>query len=168
MLAANEAVASVFSSRQLDFLYRIHEEPSQEKLEEFISFAQTLGLVLPDNSGEPSWFGKVLDIVRGTPTEFVVNNLLLRTMQQARYSPDNSGHFGLAATDYTHFTSPIRRYPDLMVHRFLNAFLEGGERKTESTTPLGDVGRFLSSRERIAINADRDMTERLKIFFMQQ
>lgn len=171
MLAANEAVAEVFSEHQLDFLYRIHEQPDDEKVEEFAKFAATLGLELPRFSVEPGWFATVLDIVRGSPTEYVVNNLLLRTMQQARYDSCNRGHFGLAATDYTHFTSPIRRYPDLMVHRFLHNYLKQQEAITSpknQQSVLIEHGQFLSSRERVAINAERDITDRLKVFFMSQ
>lgn len=168
MLAANEAVAEVFTVRHLDSLYRIHDIPDNEKVEEFIKFAQTLGLELPEPTAEPGWFAAVLDIVRGSPTEYVVNNLLLRTMQQARYDAENRGHFGLAASDYTHFTSPIRRYPDLIVHRHLHNHLQ-----QQKSTPqpnqqesLKELGQFLSARERTAINAERNMADRLKIFFM--
>ncbi len=169
MLAANEAVAEIFSRHSLDFIYRIHEKPAPEKVEEFASFAATLGLELPPISAEPSWFAGVLTLVRNTPAEYVVNNLLLRSMQQARYSSHNQGHFGLAATDYTHFTSPIRRYPDLMVHRFLQALLMqkplGGEK---AETSLEEQAKHVSARERLAITAERDINDRLKIFFMEQ
>lgn len=169
MLAANEAVASLFTEIQRDLLYRIHEDPDELKVEEFVSFATTVGLNLPKSSNEPSWFGTVLDMVRETPAEYVVNNLLLRTMQQARYSPDNCGHFGLAASDYTHFTSPIRRYPDLIVHRYLQAYLEKDlERSCPATSVLREHGTHLSSRERTAVNAERDMGDRLKVFYMEQ
>lgn len=169
MLAANEAVAATFSTRHRNFIYRIHEKPSDEKVEEFANFAKTLTIELPRLDNSPMWFAKVLENVRNTPAEYVVNNLLLRTMQQARYSPENAGHFGLAATDYTHFTSPIRRYPDLLVHRFLQDMLAHQEKDT--TPPfdtLAQQSNHLSKRERTAITAERDMADRLKIFFMEQ
>jgi ribonuclease R len=169
MLAANEAVAETFSRHSLDFIYRIHEKPAPEKVEEFASFAATLGLELPAISAEPSWFAGVLALVRNTPAEYVVNNLLLRSMQQARYSSHNQGHFGLAATDYTHFTSPIRRYPDLMVHRFLQALLRQKPlRGEQGETSLEEQAKHVSARERLAITAERDINDRLKIFFMEQ
>jgi ribonuclease R len=165
MLAANEAVAELFTEQKKAALYRIHERPDPEKVSEFSEFAQTLGLVLPHADETPEWFGHVLDLVKDSPKEYVVNNLLLRTMQQARYSPDNVGHFGLAATDYTHFTSPIRRYPDLLVHRALDTILyKAAEKKRDLT----EVGLFLSTRERVAVSAEREMNDRLKVFFMEK
>ena len=168
MLIANEAVARFFTDKDIPFLYRIHEKPSINKVEEFSKFATTLGLELPKQHDEPSpsWFGQVLTLVAETPAEYVVNNLLLRTMQQARYSPQNQGHFGLAATDYTHFTSPIRRYPDLIVHRLLNSCLEGI--RTLPSQQLEVAGAHLSERERTAINGEREINDRLKIFYMEQ
>ncbi|MEE4240232.1 MAG: ribonuclease R [Desulfopila sp.] len=169
MLAANEAVAETFTRHTRDFIYRIHEKPAPEKVEEFASFAATLGLELPPISGEPSWFAAVLELVRNTPAEYVVNNLLLRSMQQARYSSHNQGHFGLAATDYTHFTSPIRRYPDLMVHRFLHSFLSRQHQQVgKDAVSLEEQAKHVSARERLAITAERDINDRLKIFFMEQ
>jgi ribonuclease R len=171
MLAANEAVAETFTQQGKAALYRIHEVPDPEKVREFREFSKTLGLELPRDAGTPDWFGRVLDLVKGTLKEYVVNNLLLRTMQQARYSPDNVGHFGLAATDYTHFTSPIRRYPDLLVHRALDSLLAGSTEKKnmlpDKQMSLKDVGQFLSSRERVAISAEREMNDRLKLHFME-
>jgi ribonuclease R len=171
MLAANEAVAETFTQQRKAALYRIHEKPDPEKVQEFREFSKTLGLELPRSADTPDWFGRVLDLVKDTPKEYVVNNLLLRTMQQARYSPENVGHFGLAANDYTHFTSPIRRFPDLLVHRALDSLVTRPmDKKTsppEKQASLKDVGQFLSTRERVAISAEREMNDRLKLHFME-
>lgn len=171
MLAANEAVAATFTERNMPALYRIHERPDPEKVTEFSIFAKSLGLQLPEVENSPHWFAKVLDLCKGSPKEYIVNNLLLRTMMQARYSPDNVGHFGLSATDYTHFTSPIRRYPDLMVHRELCKMLQseaGHPPAREKHLPLKDAGDFLSGRERAAVNAEREMNDRLKLLYMEK
>jgi ribonuclease R len=170
MLAANEAVAETFTEQHLGGLYRIHERPAQEKIQEFVEFGRSLGLDLPPLRQDPDWFGQVLSMVKGSPKEYLINNLLLRTMQQARYDGKNVGHFGLAATDYTHFTSPIRRYPDLTVHRTLQTFLQRSTkvrtRKKETSISLQDMGVFLSARERVAVTAEREMNDRLKVRFM--
>jgi ribonuclease R len=178
MLAANEAVAHAMDDHHLSRgLYRIHETPDPIKVAEFAQFAKTMGLAIPDEAaGTPAWFGRVLELVKGTPQEYIVNNLLLRTMKQARYSFDNAGHFGLAASHYCHFTSPIRRYPDLMVHRALAEFLTaGGKKKAKKgvvQTEAGGAeimgaGEFLSSRERVAVDAEREMVDRLKVRYME-
>lgn len=168
MLAANEAVAEAIAENRVDSLYRIHETPDSQKVEEFSEFAGGMGLNLPDGDGSPSWFNKVLRLTTGTPQEYIISNLLLRTMKQARYSPENAGHFGLAAQFYTHFTSPIRRYPDLMVHRALGRLLTGkGGQKTEGTS-TDEAGEFLSKRERVAVDAEREMVERLQVRFMAE
>jgi len=170
MLVANEAVAEVFTENHLDGLYRIHEKPSPEKIEQFVEFGHSLGLDLPPLRQDPDWFGQVLGLVKKSPKEYVINNLLLRTMQQARYDGKNVGHFGLAATDYTHFTSPIRRYPDLTVHRTLQQFLQRRAKvkikKKESAHSVTEMGTFLSARERVAVTAERDMNSRLKVRYM--
>lgn len=169
MLAANEAVAAKLSDSNIPTLYRIHESPDDIKVQEFTKFARTLGLHLSANGGSPKWFGKVLAKVAGTPKEYIVNNILLRTMQRARYSPKNVGHFGLAATYYTHFTSPIRRYPDLVVHRNIMGMLM--KKKGSGVPPAQDLkqaGDFLSDRERTAVDAEREMTERLQVRFMEE
>ncbi|KAB2892109.1 MAG: ribonuclease R [Desulfobulbaceae bacterium] len=171
MLAANEAVAATFTEQQRRALYRIHELPDPDKVQEFSVFAKTLGLQLPKVENKPHWFARVLELCSGSPKEYIVNNLLLRTMQQARYSPDNAGHFGLAASDYTHFTSPIRRYPDLMAHRELCRMLNShGEMETtrNKRIPLKEAGDFLSQKERTAINAEREINDRLKLLFMEK
>jgi ribonuclease R len=168
MLAANEAVALTLTDSKIDSLYRIHEPPDPLKVAEFTEFAQSMGLPVEEGDGSPQWFGAVLAMAAGTPQEYIISNLLLRTMQQARYSPHNLGHFGLAATHYTHFTSPIRRYPDLMVHRALAASLQkkGPAKPTGEAVSTEESGGFLSKRERIAVEADREMMERLQVHFM--
>ena len=169
MLVANEAVAATLSTADIPTLYRIHESPDDMKILEFTNFARTLGLHLTTNGGSPKWFGKVLSMVAGTPKEYIVNNILLRTMQRARYSPENAGHFGLAATFYTHFTSPIRRYPDLVVHRtLLNMLMKKKNQKISPASDLNQAGDFLSDRERKAVDAEREMTERLQVRFMEE
>ncbi len=139
------------------------------KAEEFINFAKTLGLPLAPFAKDPAWFADVLEKCKGSKYEYIINNLLLRSMQQAQYSAKNVGHFGLATSDYTHFTSPIRRYPDLMVHRELLQLLSGNrEPKRQHNQPSRkDAGEFLSARERVAIMAERDMNDRLKIGYMK-
>ena len=171
MLAANEAVAQLFNNRGEELLYRIHEEPDREKIAAFTLFAATLGLELPENQATPGWYNELIAKVDSTPHEFIVNNLLLRTMQQARYSPGNVGHFGLATELYCHFTSPIRRYPDLIVHRLLCWLLDQNAKGEDppATSPadsLAENGRHLSERERLAISSERDMSDRLKLQYM--
>lgn len=169
MLAANEAVAETFTENKLNGLFRIHERPSPEKIQEFVEFGRSLGLDLPPLRQDPDWFGQVIDMVKGSPKEYVINNLLLRTMQQARYDEKNVGHFGLAATDYTHFTSPIRRYPDLTVHRTLQTFLTRNDKvrtRKKASISTKEMGTSLSIRERVAVAAEREMNDRLKIRFM--
>ncbi len=172
MLAANEAVAETFAQTREKTLFRIHEKPDPEKISDFIRFAATLGFTLTHPDKSPSWYNEIIDRVAGTPHEYIINTLLLRTMQQARYSVDNAGHFGLAADNYLHFTSPIRRYPDLVVHRQLCRLIDAAPSHTQrketrgAPAPLKEAGPFLSAKERTAIDAERDMTERLKIQFM--
>lgn len=166
MLAANEAVAETFTEKKRQCLYRIHELPDIEKLTAFSTFAKTLDLSLPAPELTPQWFGQALDLCRDTPREYIVNNLLLRTMQQARYSPDNRGHFALAAENYTHFTSPIRRYPDLVVHRELCKLIRSETAQTSAD--FSEFGEFLSARERKAVDAEREMADRLKLLYMEK
>ena len=171
MLAANEAVAQTFAERGHDTLYRIHERPDPEKITDFVAFSKTLGLQLPAHQATPHWYNKLLAQVKGRAPEYIVNNLLLRTMQQARYSHENVGHFGLSAEFYTHFTSPIRRYPDLIVHRLLCRLIDNKRTKSNSNKvypckSIKEAGLHLSNRERLAITAERDMTDRLKCRFM--
>ncbi|MBE0583388.1 MAG: RNB domain-containing ribonuclease, partial [Desulfofustis sp.] len=173
MLAANEAVAQTFVEQGQPLLFRIHELPSAEKINDFLIFSRTLGLELPGKPATAEWYNQLIEQVKDTPHEYIVNNLLLRTMQQARYSAENAGHFGLASLHYAHFTSPIRRYPDLIVHRQLCRLMAGRRDKkpamptTFSPAPsLSDDARHLSERERVAVSAERDMIDRLKRQFM--
>ncbi|RUM37595.1 MAG: ribonuclease R, partial [Desulfobulbus sp.] len=125
MLAANEAVAETLDYASTPVLFRVHEKPDPTKVTQFTEAAKALGLQLPKTENTPSWFARVLAAAKDSPAEYVVNNLLLRTMQRARYTSENLAHFGLAALFYLHFTSPIRRYPDLVAHRALQTFLTG-------------------------------------------
>ncbi len=172
MLAANEAVAETLAQAHQDVLFRIHEKPDPAKVTTFTEAAAAMGLQLPKTDITPAWFAGVLDEARGKPAEYVVNNLLLRTMQRARYSPENLGHFGLAAQYYLHFTSPIRRYPDLIAHRVLHNFLLK-RAKTGNPHPVlakgEDLSRaalHLSARERVAVDAERDVQARLSCLFL--
>lgn len=171
MLAANEAVASHFTRRKTPALYRVHEIPNPLKAEDFCAFAQSLGLRLPPFDNVPSWYAAVVEHSKGGNKEYIISNLILRTMQQAHYSPDNRGHFGLSLSDYTHFTSPIRRYPDLMVHRALLVDIAGGsqydERQDNNNSDLRGQGEHLSQRERTAMNAEREIVDRLKFQYMR-
>jgi len=170
MLAANEAVGATFTDHKQLTLYRIHERPDPEKVTEFTTFAETLDIHLPPYDDTPEWYNLALDKVKGSPREYVVNNLLLRTMQQARYDVNNPGHFGLAATDYCHFTSPIRRYPDLVVHRNLIHLLSSTSKNGHGLkrSKMEEMADHLSSSERTAMKAERDMNDRLKLHFMKK
>ncbi len=172
MLAANEAVAETLATARKSVLYRIHEYPDLTKLETFTDAAKALGLHLPQSEVNPGWFALVITQAKGSPAEYIVNNLLLRTMQQARYSPENTGHFGLAASFYLHFTSPIRRYPDLIAHRVLHSLLLGQAAEgqplpfPEEGKNLGEAGVHLSQCERKAIDIERNIHVRCAALFL--
>jgi len=168
MLAANEAVAETFVNQRQPAIFRIHETPDTMKAMELSRLLHSLGFHSREDAGTLQWFHQLLKTAKGTPQEYIVNNLVLRVMQQARYSTNNVGHFGLAADSYTHFTSPIRRYPDLLVHRSLARLLhlEKTDNKAADVT-LSEAADFLSDRERIAVKAERDMLDRLKVLFLE-
>jgi ribonuclease R len=172
MLAANEAVAAFLAERGASFLYRIHEPPDLEKLQAFQEFLThfNYGLVLGKKGVEPRRLQALLADAAGKPEERLINHVLLRSMKQARYSPDNLGHFGLAAEAYCHFTSPIRRYPDLVVHRVLREVLEKGglseKRKAHLQRILPEMGGHISQRERRAMEAEREIIDLKKSQFM--
>jgi ribonuclease R len=171
MLLANETVAQHLHDRGVPTLYRVHEDPDPLKVEEFEEFVSTLGYSLgaPPNDVKPRHFQKLVERMHGTPEEKPIAFLMLRTMQKARYDEQNRGHFGLAAKSYTHFTSPIRRYPDLVVHRTLRESrhdLMNTERKDELTDDLPEMARHTSDRERRADDAERELVQWKKVRFM--
>jgi ribonuclease R len=171
MLLANEVVARKGARHKLPFLYRVHESPDQERLSKLQLFAGTFGYtVTTSKKVAPKDLQRLLERVRGKPEERLLSTVVLRSMRQARYSHENLGHFGLAAKFYTHFTSPIRRYPDLIVHRVCaHAFLnEENVRQAMNTSNLPEIARVASTRERVAVDAERDSIEMKKVEFMQR
>jgi ribonuclease R len=171
MLAANEAVAETMDREKEKVLYRIHEKPDPEKVVKFTEATASMGLPLPSGDQSPAWFAMVVKEAQHSPAEYVINNLMLRTMQQARYSPENVGHFGLAAEYYLHFTSPIRRYPDLVAHRVLQNFLGRSGKKVPllpDRIPLPDAGIHLSKRERVSVDVERNTQARLSALFLRE
>ncbi|MGH9329763.1 MAG: ribonuclease R family protein, partial [Vicinamibacterales bacterium] len=171
MLLANETVASHLERAGMPSLYRIHEPPDSLKVEEFEAFISSLGFTLgaPPGAVKPSHFQRLVEKIRALPVERPIAFLMLRTMQKARYDPVNLGHFGLAARSYTHFTSPIRRYPDLVVHRRLRELRQSevtGERRETLELALPEVGRHTSERERRADEAERELVQWKKVRFM--
>ena len=171
MLVANETVAQHLDDYDVPTLFRIHEEPDPLKVEEFEDFVTTLGYSLnaPPDAVKPRHFQKLVEKMRETPEEKPIAFLMLRTMQKARYDPQNLGHFGLAAKSYTHFTSPIRRYPDLVVHRTLRESRHGlmtEDRREELEEDLPEMARHTSDRERRAADAERELVQWKKVRFM--
>lgn len=173
MIAANRVVSEEMSWRQVPFIYRIHDQPDYDRLLKFNEFIHNFGYNLKGlhNEIHPRVLQDLLDSAEGKPEEHVINNMLLRSMQQAIYSPTNIGHFGLAVDYYSHFTSPIRRYPDLMIHRIIKEVLAKG---TLSSKRLGYLEENLpqiteqsSIQERRAMEAERDSVELKKIEFMK-
>jgi len=171
MLLANETVAGHLESKGMPALYRIHEPPDPLKVLQFEEFVSAFGYSLGagDSSVTPMHFQKLVKKIRGNPAERPIAFLMLRTMQKARYDAMNVGHFGLAAPTYTHFTSPIRRYPDLVVHRLLRELRTTkvtDERRAELDDDLPEVGRHTSEMERRAADAEREILQWKKVRFM--
>jgi ribonuclease R len=170
MLAANEAVAARLSEAGAPALYRIHEQPDPERVEEFCELVASFGYRVPGELEKirPQDFQRILKQIEGKPEEKLVSYLLLRTMKLARYHEENLGHFGLATDMYAHFTSPIRRYPDLVVHRALRALRQGADRERETRVKeaLPEMARHLSEMERRADEAERELIEWKKVRFM--
>ncbi len=170
MLAANVAAARLFERKKMPALYRIHETPNAEKLSDLREFLAELGLNLPGgNKPTAQDYATLLGSVKGRPDAHLIQTVLLRSMQQAMYSSDNAGHFGLAYDAYTHFTSPIRRYPDLVVHRIIKHILAGGTAADldYSKPELQQVAEVCSGTERRADEATRDAESWLKCEYMR-
>jgi ribonuclease R len=173
MLQANQAVAEFLAERGVPLLYRIHEEPEERDIREFADLAKAFGFSLDPRRGlRPKALADILTGVKGRPEEYLINQVMLRSMRQARYSLDNAGHFGLAFDRYCHFTSPIRRYPDLVNHRILKEALRKGSlpaaRKGHLGKTLPECAAHTSRRERIAVDAERDIVALKKAQFMAQ
>jgi len=168
MLAANETVAEHFHWLKVPFLYRIHEDPDPEKLQNFMAFAANFGHHVKGrgNSVHPRALQSLLEDIKGTKEQTVISTMMLRSMKQAKYDAESTGHFGLAAEYYSHFTSPIRRYPDLVIHRVMREVLDSGGTLSQKrfdylASRMPDIAQQSSERERVAVEAERD-TEQLK------
>ena len=170
MIAANEAVARACEARGLPALYRVHEPPVRERAEELGEFLARLGHRLPRRKAlAPADLQHLLDTVRGRPEELLVSTVVLRSLQRARYDAENLGHFGLASEAYLHFTSPIRRYPDLVVHREVVRTLVLGEPpRVRDAEELQGVADVASAREQAAAEAERDSVALKKVEFMER
>lgn len=172
MLAANETVAEHFHWMKKPFIYRVHEDPKEEKLIAFMEFITTFGYSVRGrgNTVHPRALQQLLEEVKGTPEEIIISTVLLRSMKQARYDAESLGHFGLATDFYTHFTSPIRRYPDLIVHRLIRQWIEqgvmSGKREEQWAERLPEIAEHTSRRERVAVDAERETDDLKKAEFM--
>jgi len=156
MLLANETVARFFTRKKIPAIYRIHDEPDPLKLEIFAEVARTFGLLKPKEVPTPEHLNVMLDKIRGGPLEAMINTLLLRSLKRAEYSVENIGHSGLALQDYLHFTSPIRRYPDLLVHRYLRKVLRGERLPEALQSHLAVLAKGASDAEQKATEAERE------------
>ena len=174
MIAANECVATHIYFMNLPFIYRVHEYPKEEKIRSFLGFVSSLGYTITGNVKDvkPTTIQMILEQLREKPEFKILSSLMLRSMQKAVYKPENLGHYGLASTCYTHFTSPIRRYPDLTVHRLLRTYLFEGKmdmgtlRKWEEK--LVYISEQSSSRERASIDCEREVEDMKMAEYMEQ
>jgi ribonuclease R len=171
MLLANRTVAEHVTRRAVPFLYRIHEEPDPDKMEAFSDFVSTLGYSFKvSGKVRPKRIQTFLKSLEGKPEEELINEVLLRSLKKACYAPEDVGHFGLAFSHYTHFTSPIRRYPDLLVHRLLKEMQQERysiERQSKLIRRLPKIAEITSERERLADDAERESIKIKQIEFMQ-
>ena len=170
MLICNETVAERYFWLEYPFIYRVHEEPDIDKVKELNKFLYNLGykIHVSGDTVHPTAFAKVLDEVKGKPEEKVVSNLILRTLKVAKYESENLGHFGIAGKYYCHFTSPIRRYPDLFIHRVISEYATSTERQKERFEEKAPkYAKNSSDRERIAQKAEREAEKMKKAEFME-
>lgn len=171
MIKANETVAEYMFWQELPLLYRVHEKPEGESLGKLNKVLAVFGYKIAESKAEPFVFQKILKDIKGSPEESVISLLILRSMKHARYLPQELGHFGLASKYYCHFTSPIRRYPDLIVHRVLSLVLEGkmnGKKKSALEARMGQYGEQSTLQESKAEEAERDLVDIKKAQYMQQ
>lgn len=171
MLVCNETIAEDYFWQGTPFIYRSHQDPDPEKILKLSTFISNFGYRIRGTSNiHPKDLQKVLSDIEGKPEENVISRLVLRSMQQARYTPSNDGHFGLAAKYYCHFTSPIRRYPDLQIHRIIKANLHGkldGKNQNRLRKKMPDVAKHCSIRERVAEEAERQTEQLKKVEYMK-
>lgn len=172
MLVCNETVAEHFHWANAPFVYRIHEDPDTDRIQNFAEFISNLGYHLKGiGKVHPRALQELLEKVRGTREETVISTVMLRSLAKARYSHQNAGHFGLAAKYYCHFTSPIRRYPDLIIHRIMKEYLKGkvkDAREQHLLDTLPEIARLCSERERAADEAERETEDLKKVEYMKQ
>ncbi len=173
MLCANETVAEHIFWMELPFIYRVHEEPNKTKVEKFIALVKSMGYNIQgvENTIHPTQLQKILEEVEGKPEESSVNTMLLRSMMKAKYTDQPLGHYGLSTKYYTHFTSPIRRYPDTIVHRLLREYIVEGNTTSENidkwAIKLVEIGLHTSKKERDAIECEREVDDMKKAEFME-
>ncbi|UOQ94320.1 ribonuclease R [Halobacillus shinanisalinarum] len=173
MLAANETVAEHFHWMDVPFIHRVHEDPDESKLQNFFEFVANLGFAVKGTADNihPQALQKVLEEVKETHEEMIISKLMLRSMQQAKYDPQSLGHFGLSTEFYTHFTSPIRRYPDLIVHRLIRTYLveDRLDYKTRKhwKDQLPEIAKHSSEMERAAVDAERETDDLKKAEYME-
>src|SRR5699024_4284191 len=169
---SNETIAEHFHWMDVPFVHRIHEKPDEEKMNTFFEFLGGLGLGMKGKASDvhPLELQKVLERVKGEKEEMVISKLMLRSMKQAKYDPVSIGHFGLSTEFYTHFTSPIRRYPDLIVHRLIRTYLLQGNMSGKTLKKwrklLPDIAKHTSEMERAAVDTEREVDDLKKAEYM--
>jgi ribonuclease R len=173
MLVANETVAEHFHWMDVPFIYRIHEDPKEDKLRRFFEFITNFGYIVKGtaNSVHPRALQEIIEEVQGKPEEMVVSTVMLRSMQKAKYYEESLGHYGLSTDYYTHFTSPIRRYPDTIVHRLIRTYLIEGKldqsTREKWNAQLPEIAKHSSDMERRAVEAERETDELKKAEYME-
>ncbi|MGL5020934.1 MAG: ribonuclease R family protein, partial [Mycoplasmatales bacterium] len=172
MIVANETVAHTIFWMELPFLYRIHDRPNPKKLKDVLQMFQVLGIKIKGDieDFQPSMFKMALDQIDEPINKRILSDLIVRSLSKARYQEKNTGHFGLASKNYTHFTSPIRRYPDLVVHRHLRKYLFAGDVmfNDKDTSKLNEIGAFTSEKETNAVKAEQTIEDMKKAEYMEQ